>query len=274
MANHGIGGLNQMLSQLTQWQPWLVHFHFEWCLLYSQWYFLVIFFVYYVLVNYLSSSQRSRLMSHGVSKTFYIRNGQYYLICTGFCRMNISILCSPPDQIGTFFVSGSLKWEKRAIDTGVGNKKSGPNTHPPLLPPPSLCGILSQSRHSLPQNAWGWQRVQCFWCLHCAGPLSRPLFCGEKGVGLGHRLPSGQIWSSPRQPHLSPGSKLWKTSLRRRGGLSTSRILQWSQDRIEVGLHHPPFHDSLLLILKWLSFKDRLLHFWNWGVFYIHTIKR
>ena len=37
--------------------------------------------------------------------------------------MNISILCSPPDQIGTFFVSGSLKWEKRAIDTGVGNKK-------------------------------------------------------------------------------------------------------------------------------------------------------
>ena len=117
----------------------------------------------------------------------------------------------------------ALENGKRAIDTGVGNENRGPNTHPPLLPSPSLCGILSQSRHSLPQNAWGWQRMQCFWCLHCAGPLSRLLFCGEKGVGLGHRLPSGQIWSSPRQPHLSPGSKLCKTSLRRRGSLHIVR---------------------------------------------------
>lgn len=142
-ANHGTGGLNQMLSQLTPWQQWLVHFHCEWYLLYSQRYFFVIF-VYYILINYLSSSQRSRLMSHGVSKTFYVRNVPYYLICTGFCRMNISILCSPPDQIGTFFVSGPLKWEKRAIDTGVGNKKSGPNSHP-LLSHHHLCVGFSHS---------------------------------------------------------------------------------------------------------------------------------
>lgn len=270
-ANHGTGGLNQMLSQLTPWQQWLVHFHCEWYLLYSQRYFFVIF-VYYILINYLSSSQRSRLMSHGVSKTFYVRNVPYYLICTGFCRMNISILCSPPDQIGTFFVSGPLKWEKRAIDTGVGNKKSGPNSHPPPLPSPSLCGILSQSRHSLPQNAWGWQRVQCFWCLHCSGPLSRLLFCGEKGVGLGHRLPSGQIWSSPRQPRLSPGLKLWQTSLGRRGPL---HILPVKPRQDRGGPAPSTFSlDGLPLILKWPSLKDLLSHFWNWGVFYICTVKR
>ena len=187
----------------------------------------VVFFCYFLFtvswLTILAAVKWSCLMSHGISKTFYIRNVQYYLICTGFCRMSISVLCSPPDPIGTFFVSGPWKWEKRAIDTGVGNENRGPNTHPPLLPSPSLCGILSQSRHSLPQNAWGWQRMQCFWCLHCAGPLSRLLFCGEKGVGLGHRLPSGQIWSSPRQPHLSPGSKLCKTSLRRRGSLHIVR---------------------------------------------------
>lgn len=47
--------------------------------------------------------------------------------------MNIPILCSPPDQSGTFFMSGPLKWEKRPIDVGVGNKKKGSHfSHRPL----------------------------------------------------------------------------------------------------------------------------------------------
>lgn len=54
------------------------------------------------------------------------------ILLSGFGRMNISVLCSPPDPIGTVFVSGSLKWEKRPIDVDVGNKKRVPNTHPPF----------------------------------------------------------------------------------------------------------------------------------------------
>lgn len=50
------------------------------------------------------------------------------ILPTVFCRMNIPILCSPPDQSGTFFMLGTLKWEKRPIDVGVGNKKKGPSS--------------------------------------------------------------------------------------------------------------------------------------------------
>lgn len=36
------------------------------------------------------------------------------ILPTGFCRMNILIFCSPPDQSGTFFMSGTLKIGKEA----------------------------------------------------------------------------------------------------------------------------------------------------------------
>lgn len=153
-------------------------FPLEWYLLYSQWYFFVIF-VYYVLINCLSSSQRSRLMSHGVSKTLYVRNVPYYLICTGFCNEyfnsvqptwpNRNILCIRP-----------LKWEKRAIDTGKWNKKSGPNSHP-LLSRHHLCvGFSLTVQAFFASERWGWQRVQCFWCLHLRWPpLKAPILWGE-----------------------------------------------------------------------------------------------
>lgn len=47
------------------------------------------------------------------------------ILTTEFYEMSIAILCSPPDQSGTFFMSDTLKWEKRPIDVGVGNKKKG-----------------------------------------------------------------------------------------------------------------------------------------------------
>lgn len=141
-------------------------------------------------------------MSHNILKTFCLK--MFIIIVPhGLYRMNMSILCSPPDQCRTFFISDTLKWEKRPIDVGVGNKKRGPSTLPPLLPSSFLCRILSQSGHSLPQNDGLDKGCSVIGFSTGWSPLNVPILWGEKRVGLGHRLPSGQMWCQPQQPGLS-----------------------------------------------------------------------
>lgn len=103
----------------------------------------------------------------------------------------------------------NIKWEKRPIDVGVGNKKRNSNTHPPHLPLSSLCRILSQSRHSFPQNGWGQQRMQCYRFLYCAGPFSRLPFLEERKewawVAGWYQERSGvQTWQLSVSPQLRP----------------------------------------------------------------------
>lgn len=133
--------------------------------------------------------------------------------------------------------------KKRPIDVGVGNNKSGLSPLPPCLLSPSLCRTGSQSRHSFPQNAWGWQRMQCYYFLACAGPLSRlPVLGGERVVGLDHRMPRlyTATQSVPRYQtwwsFLSledPDTLIWKPQWRWRKNCTTqssvSLLFVWEQ---------------------------------------------